>query len=140
MEGLTGLSDADDIVTAADGGNTELLYRGGNLVATELNVLGHGRVELGLLEGHDGLDAGGALLLQVNLGDAKCPGQQGNANEERSMKGLTGASQGPWLGRHAARWGRRSQSPAQGTRDRGHLPRHPSGRRGRYHHTRRHDR
>lgn len=74
---LTGLRDADDIVTAANGRDTVFLNGRGDLVAAKLNILGHGRVKLGLFEAHDGNDTDRALLLQLDLGDPDSQGQQG---------------------------------------------------------------
>lgn len=71
-EMLTGLSDANDVVSKLDCRNAILLDRGGNLISTKLNVAKSDRMKATILELGNGVDASRALLEELNLGDPEC--------------------------------------------------------------------
>lgn len=67
MGKLTGLGNADDVVTILDGRKTILLDGGRDLVATKLNVLDHCGMQAGVLETHDRDRTNRAFLLKLDL-------------------------------------------------------------------------
>jgi hypothetical protein len=69
---LTGLRNANDVVTKLDCRNAILLDRGRDLISTKLNVAKGDRMKTTILELGDGVDASRALLDELNLGEAEC--------------------------------------------------------------------
>lgn len=69
---LTGLRDANHVVAHVDGREAVALDGSRNLITSQLNVLQHGRVKAGILEGRNGVDARRAFLEQLNRSDPNC--------------------------------------------------------------------